>query len=318
MLLLMGMFACGSTKIRKTVAVHNYLLEMNQKGELNGNILIQNGKKVIYEHSIGISEGESKKLLQSSDSFNIGSVSKEFPAVAIMQLVEKNKLSVTDPISKFVKLPHWSNEVCIENLLHYSSGLPRISWGKSPLVNKESLLTELNTIENLNFEPGSDYLYTNYSPFLLTQIIEALDGRSFEQYAQEEILEPVKMGDTFFQNEFPFINTNRMATPFNEAFEADKTPFKIQIPTVLLSTTTSDLNKYLNALHDGEIISQESIHFLGRTADVANDDLQSPLGNLKIENGRVKQHWHHGSSGNYECLLSYYSEKRLNIIILTS
>ncbi|MDO1498891.1 serine hydrolase domain-containing protein [Winogradskyella maritima] len=124
--------------------------------------------------------------------FNIGSIYKEFPAVSIMQLQEKNLINLDDKISKYIlELPNWSEEISVQNLLQYSSGLPTIGWdiyfSKGINVNDNDILEELKSIKNLEFEPGSDYLYSNSNPILLIKIVENITKTTFNRYLQENI-----------------------------------------------------------------------------------------------------------------------------------
>ena len=114
-------------KKRIKSSIDIFLQEQFKDGKLNGNVLVVKDGKKIYEKSFGYADGSKKTLLDENYRFNIGSIYKEFPAVAIMQLKEKNLLRTDDKISKYLTgLPEWSEKVSIKNLLQYSSGLPTI------------------------------------------------------------------------------------------------------------------------------------------------------------------------------------------------
>jgi len=134
-----------------------------------------NGEKVIYNEGVGFANGDKKTLLSVTDKFNIGSIYKEIPAIAIMQLEENKLLNLNDPIKKYLEnLPNWSNNITVLNLLQYTSGLPKINWRKHTEINDEALTNDLLEISDLEFTPGESYLYTNYSPFLLSKIVESI------------------------------------------------------------------------------------------------------------------------------------------------
>ncbi len=122
-------------------------------------------EKTLYEKSFGYTDGSQNTILNKDYRFNIGSTYKEFPAVSIMQLKEKNQINLEDKISKYISgLPNWSEKISIQNLLQYSSGLPTIGWdvyfSKGINVNDNHIIEEIKSVKNLESEPGSDYLYS--------------------------------------------------------------------------------------------------------------------------------------------------------------
>jgi len=310
-------FVSKNHKIKNEI--DSILSSLNRNGEFNGNVLIGKNDRIIYNESFGFSNGNKKSLLTVIDKFNIGSIYKEIPAVAIMQLEEKNLLTLNDPISKYLEdLPDWSNNITILNLLQYTSGLPKINWGKFEEINDENLINDLFETSNLEFNPGENYLYTNYSPFLLSKIVESISGESFEKYAQKNILEPFELNHSRFNTSFPYQNRDSMAISFDKDFVEDNPPFKIKSSIFLFSTTTEDLFNYLKNLYSYKIIDKSSVITIGKTPDLNIEDMQSALGSVKYQKDQIIEHTHHGSSGNYEGVINTNFLENSTIIILTN
>lgn len=292
-----------------------------KKGKLNGNVLVAKNGKIIYEHSFGYAGGEKDQLLTSEYRFNIGSVNKEFPAVAIMQLYERNKIDLTDKIDTYLpKLPDWSSRVSIKNLLRYSSGLPEIDFvkyiSKNKTVTEERVFNDLLNMNELKFEPGTDYLYTNYSPYLLSKIVEKITDMQFSTYAQKNLFAPANMNSTVYKKQYPYQDKHLMALPFNEQGVNDY--YKIKTPFVLLVTTADDMYHWFKALASFELISKESFKFLSKTA-IAGPEVHSPLGEVQWANNKLIKHFHKGGAGkNYSCLVHHYKQDQLTIVILTN
>nr|WP_321412989.1 serine hydrolase domain-containing protein [uncultured Allomuricauda sp.] len=299
--------------------IDSILTSLNQNGEFNGNVLVAKGDTIIYNKGFGFSNGSKKTLLSIRDKFNIGSIYKEIPALAIMQLEEKELLNLNDPVQKHLEnLPNWSNHITILDLLQYTSGLPKINWGKHREINDEILMNDLLEIIDLEFTPGESYLYTNYSPFLLSKIVESISSKSFPEYTSQNILKPLELKHSKFNESFPYENRSSMAIPFNNDFIEDNPPFTIKSSIFLFSTTTEDLFKYLKNLHSYHIIEKNSINAIGKTADLNIENMESALGQIKYQGNQIIEHTHHGSSGNYECLINTDMLNNNTIIILTN
>ena len=299
--------------------IDTFLQNLHNNDQLNGNVSISKDNFIVLEKSYGVVDGQIKNRLNLNNRFNIGSIYKELPAVAIMQLHEKKLLSIDNTISKFYPdFPAWAQKISIKNLLQYTSGLPRIAWGKDPDITDQVLLQNLKNIEQLEFEPGSDYLYTNNSPFLLAKIVEQVTQKSFIDYAQENLLKPAGMLQSEFKKSFPYTDRNLMAIPFNSQGVEDSLPFTIRTPNLLFSTTVSDMQRWLTALHTNQLISNESLNFLGKTAEITGKDMQSALGNSEFENDVLTKHLHHGSSGNFESLIIADNVTGISIVLMTN
>jgi CubicO group peptidase (beta-lactamase class C family) len=136
----------------------------NSTGVFNGNVLVSKNDKIIYASSFGFTDASKKNRLTKDSRLHLGSITKEFSAAALLQLEEKGKLKLSDPVSKFIpELPAWANEVTIKDLLQYTSGIPNVNWKK--IKNDKDLFDGLMSVEKLDFKPGTDYDYNNNNIF---------------------------------------------------------------------------------------------------------------------------------------------------------
>jgi CubicO group peptidase (beta-lactamase class C family) len=300
--------------------IDQFIKDLETKGKFNGNILVVKNNQTIFKKSFGFANG-IKESLSEEFKFGIGSIYKEFPAVAIMQLSEQGKLNINDTVSQYLtNLPTWANTITIKDLLQYSSGLPKVNFGKyfstnSP-IRSEDILNDIKSIEKLKFAPGSNYIYSNNNPFLLIKIVESINGEPFDNYAKENLFKPFNLTNTTFKRQFPYKDGSKMAIPINADFKEDS--YKINVPSMLLTSTTEDLSNWIDNLHNFEIINKESLYLLSQTASIEKLDMQAPLGNCTLYNKEITLHSHHGTAGNYECLIQRDNINGLTIIILTN
>ncbi len=307
------------SSLNKTI--DSFITTYHSKGQFNGSVLVMKNKKEVYHQSFGFSDGSKETKLSNDFRYGIGSIYKEFPAVAIMQLQEKQLINLEDKIQKHLpELPEWAAQISIKNLLQYTSGLPRIDFnkyfGKNIPLTDQGIWNDILNLEKLTFEAGTDYLYSNNNPFLLIKIIEKISGNNFEDHIKKEILLPFNLKHTILKKEYPFDDKVLMAMPFNEDFKEDG--YQVKAPTMLFTSTTKDLYHWFFNLNSLQIINQESLNIIAKTARLKNDNMQAPLGNCIIKDDVIIEHLHHGSMGNYEALVQRYNTEDITIILLTN
>ncbi|WP_089069605.1 serine hydrolase domain-containing protein [Flavobacterium frigidimaris] len=279
----------------------------SQIGVFNGNVLVSKNNKIIYNTSFGFTDATKTNKLTSDYRFNIGSITKEFSAVALLQLQEQGKLKLEDKVSKFIpELPKWANEVRIEDLLQYTSGIPNVNW--KIIKNDKDLFDGLMGIDTLDFKPGTNYDYNNNNIFLRQFVVGRITGISFKTYAETFIFEPCKM---YTAKLTPLEEQENIAKGFNNNLVPDKNDLPITGGTYL---TTIDLLKWANCLHNNKVITKKSLYKLGQQFDLP--DTQSALGQAKYKNGKLIEHLHDGRAGNYEAILVSDIEEKFTIILL--
>jgi CubicO group peptidase (beta-lactamase class C family) len=279
----------------------------NQIGIFNGNVLVSKNNKVIYNTSFGYADATKTNKLTTDYRFHIGSITKEFSAVALLKLQEQGKLRLDDTVSKFIpELPKWANKVTIRNLLQYTSGLPNVNWRK--IKNDKDIFNDLKLIDTLVFRPGTNYDYNNNNMFLRQFIVERLTGMSFKTYSEKFIFKPCKMNSSIMT---PFENEKNIAKGFNNEFVQDPIELPLTGGTYL---TTVDLLKWANCLHSKKVINKQSIYEIGQNFNL--QETQSGLGRAKFKNKDLKEHLHDGRAGNFEAILFSDIDEKFTIVLL--
>lgn len=291
----------------ETMQIDSLMKWSNKIGIFNGNVLISKNNKIIYSTSFGFTDASKTNRLTTDYRFNIGSITKEFSAVALMQLKEQGKLKLNDKISKFIpELPKWANEVTIKNLLSYTSGIPDVNWKN--IKSDKDLFNGLMLIDTLNFKPGENYEYNNNNIFLRHFIVERLTGMNYKTYVEKFIFQPCAMNSsvmTLFENE------ENIAKGFNNDFVPDKPDLPITGGTYL---TTIDLLNWENCLCSKKVINKKSLYEIGQQFNLP--ETQSALGQAKYKNKKIIEHLHDGRMGNYEALLISNKNEKFTIILL--
>jgi CubicO group peptidase (beta-lactamase class C family) len=173
----------------------------HQHGLFDGAVLIADDTGVIYQKAFGYANHDHGIPNTLNTVFGIGSVSKPFTAMLVLQLIQKGKLQFNAPISKY--LPEYrediGNKVTIRQLLTHTHGIPGYTglpnvWEDSMQITYSSSYILKNfASRNLEFEPGTNYKYGNTSYFILAQIIERVTGKSLADVLKENIFVPLRM-----------------------------------------------------------------------------------------------------------------------------
>jgi len=232
-----------------------YVVRIDKKGEL------------FYEKAIGMANMDSGEELSIDHIFRIGSITKQFTAVAILQMIERGDIAIDDPIRRFMNdFPDPNNSITIEHLLTHTSGIKSYTGlasltddlGKKPLGL--DLLIDSFKDEPVDFAPGEEFKYNNSGYVLLGKIIEVVSGMPYASYMKEEIFDPVQLdhtryGDSDFSQPLRAqgYNVNREGNYYID------TPLHMDHPHAAgaIISTVADLSKWYYAVFGDRVISKE-------------------------------------------------------------
>ena len=290
------------------IKLNAYLDQAHQAGVFNGNILVTDHGKVILRRALGYADGSRTVPLNLSDRFDIGSIAKEFDAVGLLMLAEQGKLSLTDSVSKFFPdLPSWAATVTINDLLHYTSGLPEVDWNtvKSDADNWKNLYA----LKQLDFPDGTHYAYNNNNTFLRRRVIEKVSGMSFEEFLEKREFPKAGIRDAVID---PTEATPRVPKAFDAHDKQD--PITVDM-TGWTSLGLGDFLRWSNCITDFCLITPSSTRQIVTTRD---SEWQTGLGHGDMVGDRLVRHVHDGSNHDYQALLMTAPSKGRTIIILTN
>ena len=232
-------------------------------------LIMKDGKKVL-EHCYGIADIETRKPVTPKTNFCIASVSKQFSAVALMQLAEQGKLSLDDNVAKFFpefKAPFFK-DITLRHLLSHTSGIP----DARPRADRNFVLTAtdvasvqyMRTLDHLNFEPGcGKYEYINPTFQLAYQIVERVTGLRFDNYMSHYVFKPAKMKHTtYFEAEKHIDNMAHGYTPSDKGgykeFDYGEETFFATKADGGIYTSITDFAKWEKALRNNVVWSADS------------------------------------------------------------
>ncbi len=258
----------GALAQDKAAKIDEVLTLANKYRLFNGTALIAENGKVIYKKGFGLANMEWNIPNAPNTRFRLGSITKQFTATLIMQLVEQGKVKLDGKISDY--LPQYRKDigekVTVHQLLNHTSGIPSYTGlpgffndvSRDPYTVDEFLKKYASN--NLAFEPGSKFSYNNSGYFILGAIIEKVSGRTYEQVLKEKILDPLGMTNTGYDRHATILNkraTGYQKTPsgyVNAAYLDMSLPYAAGA----MYSTVEDLYLWDQALYTGGVISAQS------------------------------------------------------------
>lgn len=243
------------------------LASYNKLRFFNGSALVAEHGKVILRKGYGLANMEWEIPNAPDTKFRLGSITKQFTSMVIMQLVSEGKIKLDDKITTY--LPDYrkdtGDKVTVRHLLTHTSGIPSYTSlpGFFAKVSRNPFTVDAfvkqYTSGDLEFEPGTKWSYDNSGYFLLGAIIEKVTGKSYADAVKERIFEPLGMKDSGYDRFAPVLAkraTGYVLTP-NGYENAPYLDMSIPYAAGSLYSTVDDLYKWDRALYTDKLLSNE-------------------------------------------------------------
>ena len=307
--------------------IDGLLKQYHDYGQLNGSVLVADNGKVIYEKGFGMANMEWGIPNGPDTKFRIGSITKQFTAVLILQLVDEGKIKLDGKITDY--LPDYRKDtggkVTIHQLLNHTSGIPSYTSNPEffPKYSRNTLSVPdfVKTLASgdFEFEPGSKYSYNNSGYVLLGAIIEKITGKSYETVLTERILKPLGMTNTGYDHHTTLLQKRasgyeKTPTGFENAPYLD---MSLPYAAGSIYSTVGDLYKWEQALHEGSILGAESRKLMF-TPGLSNYGYGLVISERPVGKTEQKQKFilHGGGINGFNSLMTRAVDARQTVIIL--
>ena len=252
---------------KKHKLFEKYFLTFYKNKTFNGTALVSQKGQIIFENFYGYKNFKKKDTLNINTRFQLGSVSKQFTSVAILQLVEQKKLNLNDTIQKFFpKFPY--HNITIDLLLRHRSGLPNYiyfcdaidSLKTKPINNFQVIDSLISRKPQWYYPPDKRFNYSNTGYIILAAIIEKVSKQEFKDYLRKNIFEPLNMTNTFIFDFDKKDNYKNIATGY--LYGHKKAEFDFLDGVVGdkgIYSTVEDLFKWEQGLYSNKIINRKTL-----------------------------------------------------------
>lgn len=317
-----------NSKIDKKQRIVKYLNEMELAG-FSGSVFVELSDGNIISHGYGYKNVALKERNTTETVFDIGSLTKQFTAAAILKLEMMGKLSTADKITKYFNgVPSDKSSITIHDLLRHQSGLTgEIGEDYEPISDEEFLEKVMHS--PLQFKAGTDFSYSNIGYSLLAIIIEKVSGQHYEQFLYDNLWKPAGMESTGYS--CPAFSTERLAIGYTKNNTSwgrptekkwnGSVPYRHLLGNGGILSTTEDMFKWHKALMSDSILSKEAkmkLYHPVLRENENNDAIYAYGWDVSKTNRNTTRVWHNGTNNIFYADFIRFIDENTTIILLSN
>ncbi|MEE1896871.1 serine hydrolase domain-containing protein [Flavobacterium rakeshii] len=302
------------------------VLSVYDQGVVPGvSVSIAKNGKVIYSRNVGYADIEANKKIDDKTLFCMASVSKQFTAACIVMLEQQGKLSLEDKLSKyFPDFPEYANTISIVHLLNHTSGIKdyltlSMLRGHDNKDYTNEMVEDMLRVQELDFEPGSTFSYTNSGYWFLVRIIEKVSGKSIIDFAQENIFRPLKMKNTQYAYD-PYLvkHMSKGYVETDEGYEIEPQKEYV-ISGAGVVSSVQDMQKWLFEMYTQKVFGTAFWHRMLNEEfyDLGNNNF-STKGLFTGDYYGVKRIQHGGDVDGFHTVVECFPEQGVTVAIFTN
>ena len=307
------MFTAGYAQTPDKTKLDQFFNRLAEKNKAMGSLTLAKDGNVVYTRAIGYSliNGTEKKPVSGATRYRIGSITKMFTASMIFQLVEENKIKLTDTLDKFFPQIPNAQKISIAQMLGHRSGIIDLtgsgdfrSWKTQPKTKDEmvAIIAKGKPV----FEPDAKAEYSNSNFVLLGYIVEKAGGKSYQEALTQRITSKIGLKDTYLGTGYVDAGKNEgLSYNFVGDWKQEaETHLSIPGGAGAMISTPNDLTRFIQALFDGKIVSKESLEQMKPRDKYGLGINLYPLGDRNFLG-------HGGGIDGFRSLLVYLPEEKL-------
>ena len=306
--------------INEEVAAHHF----------RGTVLVGIDGKIAFEKAYGPADEEWDVPNTPKTKFRIASLTKQFTAGCILLLQERGLLHAQDRVSKYLSdVPDTSREVTVHQLLTHTSGVPNPDYGSKQSANiqrmgatpREAVAQVSN--QPLDFNPGTNWSYSNTGYILLGILIEKLSGQTYAEFLESNIFHPLGMTDSGYDRAAEILKARASGYDINHGHvtNADFIDMSGPFSAGGIYSTVEDLFRWNEALaHSGKLLSADSLKQMFTEYPEATHEGQHYGYGVVISRQKFGRllHYHGGGVDGFSSVIQRYPEERLCIVVLSN
>lgn len=298
----------------------------NSKDSPGCAVAVSRNGQAIATRAYGMADLEKAVPATPDSIYEAGSDSKQFTAAAILMLAREGKLSLDDDIRKYLpELPAYSAPVTIRHMLHHTSGLR--DWGSvaaiegwprnSRTASNDDVLEIASRQTELNFAPGSHYLYSNSNYNLAAIIVARVSGQSLADFTADRIFKPLGMTHTSWRDDHGEVVAGRTgAYDYQDGVYRNDQVIEDAYGNGGLLTTVGDLVKWQAALDAGTFGAGFTEQMQTPTRLNDGTPIAYALALVNLDHHGQQEVSHSGSTGGYRAWMARYPKQKLAVSLL--
>lgn len=308
-----------STTLFAQHKLDTYFEHLSANRKFMGSAAIIFNDSIIYSKSVGFTNAETKNLIDQNTKIRIGSITKTYTAVLVLKAVEEEKLKLTDKLSSYYPQVKNAQKITIEQLLKHRTGIINFTeipgenkWEQSPHTEEEFINYFVN--KPSNFEPDTDFEYSNTNYALLGFILEKVYRKSFAEILEEKICRPLNLKNTYFSTETDETKNEALSYNIQDKYiQNAKVNFSNHPASGGMVSTAIELNKFLSDLFNEKLISEKNLELM-----LPKNKGEYGMGIEKLPFNNPEGYTHGGRIENYFSEYWYFPKEKIGIATLAN
>jgi CubicO group peptidase (beta-lactamase class C family) len=320
----MGAAAAQEETARK---VDEIFQEFGKPGTPGASVAVIRDGRIVLAKGYGAATLEHHAPVTADTIFHVASVTKQFTAMALVLLERDGKLSLEDDVHKYLpELPDYGAPVTIRQLLQHTSGvrdqwqtLAVAGWRLDDVITQKQILGVMFRQKELNFPPGSRHLYSNGGYTLAAEIVARVSGKSFPDFCEQRIFQPLGMRLTHMHDDLRRIVPNRAYSyaKTKDGYEASPLNYANAGATSLF-TTAPDLARWLDNFRDPKVGGRAAVDRLQERAIVGGKPIDYALGVAVGKHRGLAVISHSGGDAGFRSHVAWFPEHKLGVVVLSN
>jgi CubicO group peptidase (beta-lactamase class C family) len=284
--------------------------------------------KVVHQRGYGMANLEWGLSISTATVFLIASLSKHFTVFCILLLAQGGRLNLDDDVRKHVpEVPDFGKKITVRHLIHHTSGLREYlplatyaGWRSGDALTERDVLDLVSKQKELNFDPGSQYLYCNTGYELLGVIVKRVSGKSLRDFAHEQIFEPLGMKNTQFRDDYRALVKGWAASyvPAGGGFQYGLVHHGLAGASNV-HTTVEDLALWDRNFYEARVGGKDVLKQMHQTFQLTGGKDIDYAGGLHVNQYRgLKTVEHTGSHGGFRTILLRFPDQKFSVILLAN
>lgn len=296
-----------------------YMEHLFRQRKFMGSVAMLHKDSIVYSKAVGYADAFAQQENKPDTKFRIGSITKTFTAVLVLQAVETGKLSLSDKLSEYYPEIKNADKISIAQLLQQRSGIFNFTENPDRNTWEAKFHTEKEVVAHIAeaapvFDPGTAYEYSNSNYVLLGYILQHIYQKPFAAILEENICKAAGLKDTYFTDTTDVSRNEALSYTIQDSyFNNAKVNFSNHPASGGIASTAADVNKFLSALFGGRLISKESLQLM-LTAEKGNYG----MGIFKLTFDQPEGFEHSGRIENYISDYWYFPGEQLGIVSLAN
>lgn len=310
----------------KPAAIDGLFRDYDRPDAPGASVIVISKGKVLFKKSYGLADPEKKTKSTTQTNYRLASCTKQFTAMAIMILAERNKLSYDSHLTDFFPgFPAYGKEVSVRHLLNHTSGLVAYEdvmpdSATVPLADND-VLRMMGQQDHTYFPPGSQFRYSNSGYVLLGLIVEKASGMSFADFLRRNIFGPLHMDHTVLYHRDDRSDRRRAYgyTQQGDAFvNTDESLTSSTLGDGRVYSSVDELYKWDQALYTNRLVRRSTLKQAFMSSAQVDETTGYGFGWYVNNQRSMTVLWHSGNTSGFTSRIHRFPEQRFSIIVLTN